>query len=217
MTGLAVLPPSGKSNHTRHLLESKVVGHAPLAGDGESRSPPFQPPSKRSPIWHDLAYGAVCPCWARLTICRGGFPTEVHGLWNTGTQGHRDKHRQKHFPHMESLAICKTCLGAKLWVMHRLPVAANLAVHNFSPQAGVRIYGTTADMLEVFPYMATLTICGRGGRCVHTQRDRDTGTEGPLDKDRHRLTQRQTPTPTTTTNTLVTTKHKMNVFSTFKP
>ena len=65
---------------------------------------------------------------------------------------------------MESLAICKTCLGAKLWVMHRLPVAANLAVHNFSPQAGVRIYGTTADMLEVFPYMATLTIGGRGGK-----------------------------------------------------
>ena len=159
--------------------------------------------------------GEVCPCWARLTICRGGSQQR---FMDSGTQGHRDTgtNTDKYTSHIWKVWPY-VCLGANLWVMHRLPVAANLAVHNFSPQAGVRIYGTTADMLEVFPYMATLTICGRGGRCVHTQRDRDTGTQGPLDKDRHRVTQRQTTTPTTTTKTLVSTEHKINVFSTFKP
>ena len=105
----------------------KIVGHAPTAGGGESRSPQFQPPSRCSHIWHDCRYVGSVP-----------------------------------------------------------------------------IYGNIDHMWE-------------GGRCVHTQRDRDTGTQGPLDKDRHRLTQSQTTTPTTTTKALVSTKHNMNVSSTFKP
>ena len=85
----------------------------------------------------------------------GVGPAQGDSDRDTGRQGHRQPcrgiGRQAQFadgsghanPHVESLAIHHTCLGAKLWVMHRLPVAASLAAHNFSPQAGVPIYGMT--------------------------------------------------------------------------
>ena len=85
------------------------MGHAPPAGGGESRSPQFQPPSRRSHIWHDLTYGGSLPMFGKTyhLLGEGGGSQQRHR--DTGTQGHRDKHRQKHFPHMESLAMCKTC------------------------------------------------------------------------------------------------------------
>ena len=98
------------------------MGHAPPDGGGESRSPQFQPPSRRSHIWHDLTYGGSLPIFGKTYHLWGGGSQQRHR--DTGTQGHRDKHRQKHFPHMESLAMCKTsfcCLCCCRGHLHEMP------------------------------------------------------------------------------------------------